>query len=123
MEVRTTEALSPVTAFRPPPPPFTVAANANTETPQAELSVSDAEKNAPTLDYKTTEDLMEKTAELLAMLDRKLKYEVKADAGLVQLQVIDNRDGRVLRKIPADEIVKFIEHMRAQIDDCVDFWA
>jgi uncharacterized FlaG/YvyC family protein len=45
------------------------------------------------------------------------------DAGVVQIQVIDARDGRVVRKIPADEVVKFIEGLREQLDDHMDVWA
>jgi uncharacterized FlaG/YvyC family protein len=67
--------------------------------------------------------LMDQTAELLSMFDRELKYEVRKDAGLVQIQVIDARDGRVVRKIPADDVVKFIASLREQIDDRIDVWA
>jgi uncharacterized FlaG/YvyC family protein len=66
---------------------------------------------------------MDQTAELLSRFDRELKYEVMEDAGVVQIQVIDARDGRVVRKIPADEVVKFIEGLREQLDDHMDVWA
>ncbi|MDR1379660.1 MAG: hypothetical protein LBJ36_11520 [Synergistaceae bacterium] len=45
----------------------------------------------------------------------------------MQLQVIDARDGRVARKVPADEVIKFIqamkEKLKAKLDDRVDVWA
>jgi uncharacterized FlaG/YvyC family protein len=69
---------------------------------------------------ETVMDLVKRSAELLSMFDRELKYELKDDAGVVQMQVIDSRDGRVVRKIPSDEIFKFIEHIKSQIDDRVD---
>jgi uncharacterized FlaG/YvyC family protein len=68
-------------------------------------------------------ELVKRSAELLSTFDRELKYEVKDDAGVVQIQVIDPRDGRVVRKIPADEVIKFLKHMKEQIDDRVNVLA
>jgi uncharacterized FlaG/YvyC family protein len=76
-----------------------------------------------TFDRHTVEELVERTSELLSAFDRELKYEMQDEAGVVQIQVIDSRDGRIVRKIPADEVIKIIEHIRAQIDDRVDVWA
>ena len=73
-------------------------------------------------DYELLVALMDQTAELLSRFDRKLKYEVLEEAGMVQIQVIDIRDGRVVRKIPADEVVKFIESLREQLDDHIGTW-
>jgi uncharacterized FlaG/YvyC family protein len=74
-------------------------------------------------DYELLVALMDQTAELLSRFDRELKYEVLENAGVVQIQVIDARDGRVVRKIPADEVIKFIEGLREQLDDHMDVWA
>jgi uncharacterized FlaG/YvyC family protein len=72
---------------------------------------------------ETLSQLMEKAADLLSLFDRELKYEILEEAGVVQVQVIDARDGRVVRKVPSDEVVKFIEALRNKIDDRVDVWA
>ncbi|MDR2137797.1 MAG: flagellar protein FlaG [Synergistaceae bacterium] len=61
-----------------------------------------------------------KAPEEKAAFDRELKFEVREEAGVVQLQVIDARDGRVVRKVPADEVLKFIETMKKKIYDRVD---
>ena len=60
---------------------------------------------------------------MLSRFDRELKYEVIEEAGMVQIQVIDGRDGHVVRKIPADEVIRFIETLREQVDDHMDVWA
>jgi uncharacterized FlaG/YvyC family protein len=86
-----------------------------TETDPAELDKK--------LDKKAVADLMERTSELLSVFDRELKYELQEEAGVVQIQVIDSRDGRVVRKIPADEVIKFLELMKTNFDDRVDVWA
>ena len=75
------------------------------------------------LDRETQKQALSRTAELLSVFDRKLKYEVLEDAGIVQIQVIDANDGRVVRKIPADEVIRFIEAIKEKIDDRVDVLA
>ena len=130
MEVRFSEALPLEKAIRSgsypnESPPLIVVPN-RTEAPQpVELLVKNDvnAENQQVFDRDTVVELVTKTTELLSTFDRELKYEVKADADVVQIQVIDSRDGRVVRKIPADEVIKFIEHMKDQIDDRVDVWA
>ena len=63
---------------------------------------------------------MKRAAELLSALDRELKYEVKDDAGVVQVHVLEPHNGRVVRKVPADEVIKLIEHLNTQINDRMD---
>jgi uncharacterized FlaG/YvyC family protein len=89
-------------------------------------AVNSGSKTEPEIDeeeYEILVALMEQTATLLSRFDRELKYEVREDAGLVQIQVIDARDGRVVRKIPADEVVQFIANLREQFDDHMDVLA
>jgi uncharacterized FlaG/YvyC family protein len=81
------------------------------------------EGDADVFDRETLSGLVEHTADLLSMFDRELKYEILKEAGVVQLQVIDGRDGKIVRKVPADEVIKFLKAMKEQIDDRVDVWA
>jgi uncharacterized FlaG/YvyC family protein len=90
---------------------------------EAVNDASDAEFLEDEEDYGLLVALMDQTAELLSRFDREVKYEVLKEAGVVQIQVIDVHDGRVIRKIPADEVVKFIEGLREQLDDHMDVWA
>jgi uncharacterized FlaG/YvyC family protein len=66
---------------------------------------------------KSQERACPQAAERLPAFDRALKYEVLKDAGIVQIQVIDTSDGSIVRKIPADEIVRFIETLKERLDD------
>ena len=71
-------------------------------------------------------DVITRAAELLSVGDRALKFEMIEDADIYQLQVIDTTDGRVVRKIPPDEVVKIITHLKDQIlevDDHMDVLA
>jgi uncharacterized FlaG/YvyC family protein len=89
---------------------------------EAKNDADDTELLIDEEEYELLVALMDQTAELLSRFDRKLKYEVLEDAGTVQIQVIDVRDGRVVRKIPADEVVKFIESLREQLDNPMNAW-
>jgi uncharacterized FlaG/YvyC family protein len=89
---------------------------------EAADDAGDAELQMDEEGYGLLVALMDQTAELLSRFDRELKYEVIEDAGMVQIQVIDTRDGRVVRKIPADEVIKFIEGLREQLDGHMDVW-
>ena len=68
-------------------------------------------------------DVLKRTADLLSIGDRGLKFEMLEDADIYQLQVIDMTDGRVIRKIPPDEVVKVIAHLKEQLSDRVDVFA
>ena len=65
-------------------------------------------------------DVLKKTADLLSLGDRGLKFEMIEEADMYQLQVIDMTDGRVVRKIPPDEVLKMITLLKEQISDHVD---
>ena len=65
-------------------------------------------------------DVLKRTADLLSIGDRALKFEMMEDAEMYQIQVIDMKDGRVVRKIPPDEVVKMITYLKEQLSDHVD---
>jgi uncharacterized FlaG/YvyC family protein len=75
------------------------------------------------LDKETQKQALSQTAELLSLFGRELKYEVQEDAGVVQIQVIDTGNGEVVRKIPADEVIKLIEAIKEKLDERVDVLA
>ncbi|NLL37404.1 MAG: flagellar protein FlaG [Fretibacterium sp.] len=83
---------------------------------------TEAEASFSDLDREKLRKVLDKTVDLVRSLgaDRHLKYEVIESAGLVQIQVIDSRDGTVIRKIPADEIVKLLENIHETLTDRLD---
>jgi uncharacterized FlaG/YvyC family protein len=131
MEVRFSEALPLEKTIRGnvlpgAAPPITVVpkrSDASQPTEAVKNPQAEGKNNSSPLSREMATELVKRSAELLSTFDRELKYEVKDDAGVVQIQVIDSRDGRVVRKIPADEVIRFLEHMKEQIDDRVDILA
>ncbi|MDR1379565.1 MAG: flagellar protein FlaG [Synergistaceae bacterium] len=90
---------------------------------EAVLPQQTLQDQADAFDHKTLSELLEHTVDLLSIFDRELKYEILEEAGVVQIQVIDSRDGKVVRKVPADEVIKFLAALKEQIDDRVDIFA
>ena len=75
------------------------------------------------LDKEDLKDLLRRTTEAVEALGpsgRHLKYEVIDEAGLIQVQVIDTLDGNIVRKVPADEIVKLVSRIRETLDERLD---
>ncbi|MBQ4418851.1 MAG: flagellar protein FlaG [Synergistaceae bacterium] len=66
--------------------------------------------------------ILEKTAEISKIFNskRKIKYEVIEEADLVQIQVIDTDDGKIIRKIPADEIVELVKKLHEVLSERLD---
>lgn len=56
-------------------------------------------------------DALQKIEKIANLLGRHLRFEVKRDAGLVQVQVVDTSNGKIVRKIPPDEIVRMVERV------------
>jgi flagellar protein FlaG len=79
------------------------------------------------LSEEELKNVVKRAADLVSALDIRLKYEVIEDAGVVQIQVVNVRDGQVVRKVPADEVVKLIARFKEQLSDRtadhVNVWA
>ncbi|MBQ7593674.1 MAG: flagellar protein FlaG [Synergistaceae bacterium] len=46
---------------------------------------------------------------------RHLKFDVIDDAAIVQVSVINSEDGTIVRKVPSDEMVKFVRMLRRKL--------
>ena len=60
---------------------------------------------------------------LSAAFDRGLKFEYRAQAGVFQVSVIDTSRDEVVRKIPPDEVVRFIERVKDLFGALIDVQA
>ncbi|MDR3355415.1 MAG: flagellar protein FlaG [Synergistaceae bacterium] len=66
-------------------------------------------------DKESRQKMLEHTAGLLAAFDRSLRFDVIEEAGILQIKVLDSRDGSVIRKIPADEVIRMVTHIRKKL--------
>ena len=102
-----------------------VASESGEVLPRRRETGSDAEERPAGLglDKEDLKDLLRRTTDAVEALGpsgRHLKYEVIDEAGLVQVQVIDTLDGNIVRKIPADEIVKLVSRIRETLNERLD---
>ena len=89
----------------------------------ASTTISQAGKQDDSEQTDVLRDVINRTADLLTTYDRALRFEMVEDADMYQLQVIDMTDGRVVRKVPPDEVLKMIAHLKEQICDNIDVLA
>ncbi len=61
--------------------------------------------------------------EIAKMFDRGLKFEYRKEADLYQVSVIDRSKDEVVRKIPPDEVVRFIERIKEMFGAMLDVQA
>ena len=61
-----------------------------------------------------------KAEEMARVFDRSLNFRYLKDADRYQVEVVDEASGEVIRKIPPDEIVGFIEHVNELIGSLFD---
>ena len=58
------------------------------------------------------QDAVAQANKLAVAFDRSLKYEYKKEADVYQVSVIDTSKDEVVRKIPPDEVVRFLESIK-----------
>ncbi|MDR1732534.1 MAG: flagellar protein FlaG, partial [Synergistaceae bacterium] len=94
-----------------------------TEAPNVELvkKVQEPAKDSEIKqDEKSVREMMKRTSELVSMMSHDLKFEVHDEAGIVQIHVIDATDGRIVRKIPSDEVLKLVTAIKEKMAERVD---
>ncbi len=57
-------------------------------------------------------DAVEQANSLSVMFGRRLKFEYRKEAEIYQVSVIDTSNDEIVRKIPPDEVVRFIESIK-----------
>ena len=83
---------------------------------------SEADQEKDPLSRDALKDVLDKTLEVVDLLTprRHLEYEVIEEADIVQVQVVNTDDGSIVRKIPADDIVKLVEQIHKVLSDRLD---
>lgn len=61
--------------------------------------------------------------EISVMFDRGLRFEYRREADVYQVSVIDTAKDEVVRKIPPDEVVRFIERIKDMFGAMLDVQA
>ena len=78
---------------------------------EAGLLYAKAENALSSINDDGVSKAVEKAGEMARIFDRSLRFRYLKDADIYQVEVVDSDKNEVIRKIPPDEIVRFIEHI------------
>jgi flagellar protein FlaG len=85
-----------------------------------ELARADEAERAETPDRETLERFAAKTQEQFADLGVALKFNVDDENGAVQVEVRDAQSDKVIRKIPADEVLHLAKSIKEMAGKLLD---
>ena len=100
--------------------PATAAAPGRTGAPQHEANTQ-PDRTPP--NEEVVSRAVDRANRLSAAFDRGLKFEYRREADIFQVSVIDTSKDEVVRKIPPDEVVRFIERVRDLFGALIDLQA
>jgi len=63
------------------------------------------------IDERALRETLAQAEKVAQAFNRQLRFEVKTEADLIQVQVVNASDGKVIRKIPPDEVVRMVERV------------
>lgn len=83
---------------------------------QTEVQARDPNKQGDTQAMRSEDlqGLVEEANRFVQMTRRELQFTLDEEARTMVVKVVDAESGEVLRQIPAEEMLRFIRHMREQ---------
>ncbi len=75
---------------------------------------------APSVGEEDLRKAVEKANKLSGLFERSLKFEYRKEADIYQVSVLDTTKDEVVRKIPPDEVVRFIETVNEMFGSLLD---
>jgi len=79
-----------------------------------------ADRKTPQMTEEGLQDAVDQANSLAMAFDRSLKFEYRKEADIYQVSVIDTSKDEVVRKIPPDEVVRFIESIKELFGALID---
>lgn len=89
----------------------------------SERKQTTAPRAKESLKEENVKQAVEQANDLAAMFDRSLKFEYRKEADIYQVSVIDTAKDEVVRKIPPDEVVRFMENIKELFGAMLDLHA
>jgi uncharacterized FlaG/YvyC family protein len=79
-----------------------------------------ADRKTSQMTEEGLQDAVKQANSLAQSFDRSLKFEYRKEADIYQVSVIDTSKDEVVRKIPPDEVVRFIESIKELFGALID---
>ncbi len=71
-------------------------------------------------DETQMERLLDQAEKMAGVFGRNLKFRYRKEADVYQVEVVDAQSDEIVRKIPSDEMVRFIEHINEMLGALFD---
>ena len=84
------------------------------------ISAKSVKKNDAQRDGAQMEHLLDQAEKMTKVFGRNLKFRYRKEADVYQVEVIDAESKEVVRKIPSDEMVRFIENINEMLGALFD---
>lgn len=81
----------------------------------AEMAADTGPISEKKLDRETVVQLVESVEKILQSMGKELNFRVDEDSQKIQVEVIDPKNHRVIKKIPADEILALASSMEKMV--------
>jgi len=67
------------------------------------------------VDEKILREDLDKAERVASVFGRKLRFNIQKEADLVQIEVLDAEQDKVIRKIPPDQVVRMVERLNEMV--------
>lgn len=97
--------------------------NVPTETVQAaenELNYQQADKQAKELSKSEIGQLTQKMSRLVELINRDIKFQMHEETKRIMVQVVDSRDGTVLKEFPPHELLDVVAKIEEYVGILLD---
>ena len=92
--------------------------------PQVKVKQSVFEKTKAELEKTVNEQdtltAIEQANKLMELFNRDLRFETHNDTGIVQISVVDRKDGKVIKQIPPDNILNMVAMIKDILGGLMD---
>ena len=87
---------------------------------QQDYKIVKAEPEKQTVSEQDTLTAVEQANKLMELFNRDLRFETHSKTGIVQISIIDRKDGKVIKQIPPDSVLDMITRIREILGSLMD---
>ncbi|MCL1874662.1 MAG: flagellar protein FlaG [Synergistaceae bacterium] len=93
--------------------------------PQVKIADSDvkktkAEHEKQVVSKQDTQAAIGQANKLMELFSRDLRFETHEETGIVQVSIVDKNEGKVIKQIPPDEVLKMIARIQDILGSLMD---
>jgi flagellar protein FlaG len=102
---------------------YSSACSAPPQVRQQNPEKTKAESEKQTASEQETLTAVRQANKLMELFNRDLRFETHSKTGIVQISVVDRKDGKVVKQIPPDSVLDMIIRIREILGSLIDIKA